>query len=39
VFTIDQLQLIKKAGIEFEELSPQLLREPEARRVSGARRR
>lgn len=39
VFTTGQLQLIKKAGIEFEEIKPQPLREPEARRVSGARRR
>ena len=34
-FTTDQLQLIKKAGIHFEEIRPRPAREPEAKRASG----
>ncbi len=39
VFTTVQLGLIKRSGIDFEELNPQPAREFQARKASGARRR
>jgi hypothetical protein len=39
VFTMDQLQRIKKAGIVFEEIKPKQTQESQAKRASGARRR
>ncbi len=38
-FTTNQLQLIRKAGIHFQEISHNSALEHEARRVSGARQR
>jgi hypothetical protein len=39
VFSTDQLQLIKKASIEFEEIKPEPAWEPEVRKALGTRRR
>jgi len=39
IFTTDQLRLIKRAGIEFEEIKPELAREVEPQKAAGARRR
>ena len=36
-FTTDQLQLIKKAGIHFEEIRPRPAGEAEAKRAPGVR--
>jgi hypothetical protein len=39
VFTTDQVRRIKEADIDFEELMPKRVREPKAKKASGARRR
>ncbi len=39
MFTTDQLQEIRKAGIHFQQINRQPVREHEARRVSAARQR
>lgn len=39
VFTTDQVRLIKRAGIEFEEIKLELAREVAPKKAAGARRR